>query len=63
MFRIVKSLVVIAVIGAFAASATGAYFSDTATITRNTFSTGTLEIRVNGQPSVVGATFSPMAPD
>ena len=63
MLKIVKSLVVIALVGAFAASATGAYFSDTATITQNTFSTGTLEIRVNGQPSVVGATFAPMAPD
>ena len=62
MLRIVKSLMVIAVVSLVAVGATNAYFSDTATITQNTFSTGTLEIRVNGLPSVVGGTFSPMAP-
>ena len=63
MFKIVKSLFAIVAVAAIAAGSTSAYFSDTATITGNTFSTGTLELRVNGQPTVVGATFSPMAPD
>jgi len=45
MLRIVKSLMVIGVVSAVAVGATGAYFSDTATVTQNTFSTGTLEIR------------------
>lgn len=62
MLRIVKSLMVIAVVGAVAVSATGAYFSDTATIAKNTFSTGTLEIRVNGEESILGANFGNMAP-
>lgn len=62
MFKIVKSLFVIVAVATIAAGSTSAYFSDTATITGNTFSTGTLEIRVNGQPSIIGATFSPMAP-
>jgi len=63
MLRIVKSFLTIAIVAVVATGATGAYFSSTASITDNTFSTGVLEIRVNGQPSVVGATFSPMAPD
>ena len=63
MFKIAKSLFAIVAVAAIAAGSTGAYFSSTATIVNNTFSTGTLEIRVNGDPSVIGATFSPMAPD
>ena len=63
MIQIFKSLFAIIAVTAIAAGSTSAYFSDTATSTGNTFSTGTLEIRVNGQPSVVGAIFSPMAPD
>jgi len=62
MLKIIKSLVVIVAVAAVAAGATGAYFSSAATITNNTFSTGTLEIRVNGQPSVIGANFSPVEP-
>ena len=62
MLRIIKSLLVIVAVAAVAAGATGAYFSDTATIANNTFSTGTLDIRVNGSNNVTGATFSPMAP-
>jgi predicted ribosomally synthesized peptide with SipW-like signal peptide len=63
MFKIAKSLFAIVAVATIAAGSTSAYFSSTATITGNTFSTGTLDIRVNGEPSVVGATFSPMAPD
>jgi len=61
--KILRSLAIIGVVAAMAVSATGAYFTSTATINGNTFSTGVLEIRVNGQPSITGATFSPMAPD
>jgi len=62
ILNILKSLMVVAVVATVAVGATGAYFSDTATITDNTYTTGTLEIRVNGQPSVLGSTFSPTAP-
>jgi len=63
MLNILKSLFAIIAVTTVAAGSTSAYFSDSATIAGNTFSTGTLEIRVNGQPSVIGATFGPMAPD
>jgi len=63
MLKIIKSLFVIVAVSAVAAGATGAYFTDSATIAGNTFSTGVLEIRVNGEPSIIGANFSPMAPD
>ena len=63
MLRIAKSLLTILAVAAIAAGSTSAYFSDSATITGNTFSTGILDIRVNGEPSVIGGTFSPMAPD
>jgi predicted ribosomally synthesized peptide with SipW-like signal peptide len=62
MKRIAMSLVTIAAVACLVVGATGAYFSSTATVTNNTFSTGTLEIRVNSQPTITGATFSPMAP-
>ena len=61
--RILKSLMMILAVGVLATGATSSYFSSKASITENTFSTGVLEIRVNGQPSILGATFSPMAPD
>lgn len=60
--KIIKSLITIVAVATIAAGATSAYFSDSATITDNTFTAGTLEIRVNGQPSVMGATFSPTVP-
>lgn len=62
MLRIIKSLFVVVAVAALSAGATGAYFSDTATITDNTFTAGILEIRVNGQDPVVGSTFGPAAP-
>mgnify|MGYP000980927687 CR=1 FL=1 len=62
MKRIAMSLATIATVATLVVGVTGAYFSDTATITDNTFSTGTLEIRVTGQPTLAGATFSPTAP-
>jgi predicted ribosomally synthesized peptide with SipW-like signal peptide len=62
MKKIIASLTVIVLVALISVGATVAYFSDTATITGNTFSTGTLEIRVNGEPSVVGASFTGVAP-
>lgn len=44
------------------AGATWAIFTSTATVDDNTFATGTLEIRVNGQPSIAGFSFSNAAP-
>lgn len=63
MKRIAMSFATIAAVFALAVSATSAYFTSTATVTGNTFSTGVLELRVNGQPSVVGGSFSAMAPN
>jgi predicted ribosomally synthesized peptide with SipW-like signal peptide len=63
MLKIAKSLIVIVAVVAVAAGATGAYFSDQATIANNTFSTGTLAIWINSNPGpITGATYSPMAP-
>ncbi|MGI5841638.1 MAG: TasA family protein [Patescibacteria group bacterium] len=62
MKRILLSLAMIAVVGSTAVGATRAYFSSTATITENTFATGTLEVRVNGQPTLAGAQFSAVEP-
>lgn len=62
MVKILKSLMIIVAVTTVAVSSTSAYFSSKATVTGNTFSTGTLEVRVNSEPSVVGASFSSMAP-
>ncbi len=62
MKKIILSLVVITLMTASSIGATRAYFSDTATITGNTLSTGALELRVNGEPTVVGATFTGVVP-
>ncbi len=47
MKRIIASLSVVAVVAAVAISATGAFFSDTATSTGNTFSSGTLDLKLS----------------
>ena len=62
MLKIVKSLFVIVAVAAIAAGSTSAYFSDTATITGNTFSAGKLEIRINGLQTVPGMHFVNMYP-
>ncbi|NTW89293.1 MAG: hypothetical protein HGB37_00030 [Candidatus Moranbacteria bacterium] len=54
MMKILKSVSMIAAVAAIAGGATYAYFSDKATVTNNTFSAGTLDIRVDGEPSIVG---------
>lgn len=62
MQKIVKSVITIAAVATIAAGATGAYFSDTATIAANSFATGKLEIRVNGQQTISGQHFYNMYP-
>ncbi len=62
MVKIAKSLITILAVAAVAAGATGAYFSDTATIAANSFETGKLEIRVNGQQTISGQHFYNMYP-
>lgn len=62
MKRILMSLVVILAAVSAVAGATKAVFSDEAVMGANTFSTGTLEVRINGQPAVEGFNFSPAAP-
>jgi len=53
MIRIAKSLAMIATVAALAVGATGAYFSDSVTSLGNTFSSGTLELNVDGVHSNV----------
>jgi len=59
MKKIIVSLAIIAVVGAIVVGATTAYFSDTETSKGNTFSAGTIDIRVEGdnftwtQPAVL----------
>lgn len=62
MKSILKSLAVIAAVASVSGGATWAYFSSSAQVTDNTFATGTLEIRVNGQPTKAGFTANNMAP-
>lgn len=62
MKNIIKSLVIVVAVAAVASVATWAVFSSTATVDNNSFATGTLEIRVNGQPTIAGFTASNMAP-
>lgn len=62
MYKIIKSVFAIVAVVALSVGATGAYFSDTATITDNTFTTGTLDIRINGVDTLVGQTYGPAAP-
>lgn len=59
MKKILLSVATVGVVGALAAGATSAWFSDTETSTGNTFTAGTLDLAVNGQntgiiPVVVG---------
>ena len=49
MLRIVKSFLTIAIVAAIAVGATGAYFSDSETSTGNSFTTGTLDLKVDDQ--------------
>lgn len=62
MKRIALSLMTIAMVAITAVGATGAVFTDQASQVGNTFSTGTLEIRINGQVSKPGFVFNNAAP-
>lgn len=62
MKKILYSLLTIAMVGGMAIGATSAVFTSQATVENNTFATGTLEIRVNGQPTIAGFTAENMAP-
>lgn len=52
--KIAKSLVIISAVAALTVGATSAVFTSSASVTGNTFATGTLEIRINGQASIPG---------
>ena len=60
--KILKSLVVIGAVAALTVGATGAVFTSQATVAGNTFSTGILEIRVNGGHSTAGFSYPNAAP-
>ncbi|MEX1112500.1 MAG: TasA family protein [Candidatus Andersenbacteria bacterium] len=62
MKRIVMSVFTIFAMVAVVSGATLAAFSSTATVENNTFATGTLEIRVNGQPTIAGFNVANAAP-
>jgi len=60
--KIILSLLTIVMVLAVVTGATYGIFSSTASVTGNTFATGILEIRVNGQPSIAGFNFGNAAP-
>lgn len=62
MRRILLSLGTILLVMGLVAGATWAIFSSAATVDDNTFATGTLEIRVNGQPTRAGFSVENAAP-
>ncbi len=62
MKRIIASLAMIVAVGTVLIGATFAVFSSQAAVEGNTFATGELEIRVNGQASIPGFNFSNAAP-
>ncbi len=55
-------MLTIAFVGALSVGATSAVFTSQATVEDNTFATGTLEVRVNGQSSIDGFDFDNAAP-
>lgn len=52
--KIFKSLVIVVAMAAMIAGATSSVFTSQATVAGNTFATGALEIRINGQASIPG---------
>lgn len=60
--KILKSLVIVIAMAAMVAGATSSIFNSTASVNGNTFATGILEIRVNGQPSIGGFNYTNAAP-
>jgi hypothetical protein len=51
MKKIILSLAIVGIVGAIAVGGTIAYFSDTATITGNTFTSGTLDLQIDSDAS------------
>lgn len=49
MIKIIKSLITIVAVAAVAAGATGAYFSDSEVVAGNTFASGSIDLKVNGE--------------
>lgn len=62
MLKIAKSLIVIAAVAALAVGATSAIFTSQASVSGNTFASGALEIKLDGQTSLPGFNFSNAAP-
>jgi hypothetical protein len=62
MFKIVKSLVLVFAFVVMTAGATQAVFTSQASVVGNTFATGSLEIRINGQASIPGFNVTNAAP-
>lgn len=62
MNKILKSVAVIAFVAAIAVGATSAYFSDTATSSTNTFTSGTLSLKNEGLVDAPAITIPNMAP-
>lgn len=61
MLKIAKSLLTIVAVAAIAVGSTGAYFSDSETVSGNTFTAGTLDLTVQGPSSAIWA-MGTMAP-
>jgi len=62
MKKIIISLAVIGIVAAIAVGGTYAYFSDTETSTGNTFTAGTLDLKVNGEDVFVPYSVSDLKP-
>lgn len=62
MKRILSSTLMIVLAVALVAGVTKAYFSSQAEVNDNTFSTGVLEVRVNGQEAITGVSLTNAAP-
>ncbi len=62
MKKIILSLALILLLGAVTYGTTKAVFSSSAVMGVNTFATGTLQIRLNGETQLTGFTFGPAAP-
>ena len=62
MKQILFSLLTIIATVAVVTNATQSVFSSQTTVTSNTVASGTLELRVNGEPTIAGFTFNNVAP-
>lgn len=63
MKKLLFSFIVLGITSVCAIGATTAYFSDTETSSANTFTAGTLDLKVNGGDADVSYTFSNMSPE